>query len=298
MQSRPIFYDFHCHDSRFEQGVVKLVSLPEAEFHTAPEQPGVFYSLQLHPWHNPEVTPSYSALARADKALALGEIGLDKRCSTPFAVQEKAFDGVLDLAEELQKPVVIHCVGAWSELFAAVAHRHLPCKLLHGFHGSPELLLQLFRHGFVVSFSPNAWQKPALRNLLSHDETIRALCVPERDLLPFQAGEERKQRKGGLLGDMGNDFHGESGEMAEAATASAVLDECREKKESDEESLTNDGRKIPLNSTGRTGNDGFLTGCGWSPESAASVLSCAKPFTAGGGLALLLSLLQRDKSRR
>jgi TatD DNase family protein len=49
--------------------------------------------------------------------VALGEIGLDKLCSSGFELQRKAFIQQIELSEEFKLPIIIHCVKASNELF-------------------------------------------------------------------------------------------------------------------------------------------------------------------------------------
>ena len=57
------------------------------------------------------------------------------------------------IAEEQNKPVVIHCVRAWDELM--LAHKRLkPSKpwMVHGFRGNRELAAQLISKNMFLSF--------------------------------------------------------------------------------------------------------------------------------------------------
>jgi len=108
-----MFYDFHTHDPAPVPGVQKLVSLPRLP---SIRQPGVFYSLQLHPWDLPD---SFTGLpetwiAELPHADAAGEIGLDRLRGPALSVQLAYLDAALALAAELRKPVVFHCFPAAS----------------------------------------------------------------------------------------------------------------------------------------------------------------------------------------
>ena len=79
------------------------------------------HSRGIHPWN---VDENYRLKLRELQTdlqypfcLALGEIGLDKLCSSDFELQRKAFIQQIELSEEFKLPIIIHCVKASNELF-------------------------------------------------------------------------------------------------------------------------------------------------------------------------------------
>lgn len=79
------------------------------------------------------------AMLSHPKALALGEIGLDFHWdfSTPDE-QERALRDQLDLADQLQKPVVLHCREAYPDLLNVLEGRKRGRWLFHCFSGNEE----------------------------------------------------------------------------------------------------------------------------------------------------------------
>ena len=79
------------------------------------------HSRGIHPWN---VDENYKLKLRELQndlqhpfCVALGEIGLDKLCSSDFELQRKAFIQQIELSEEFKLPIIIHCVKASNELF-------------------------------------------------------------------------------------------------------------------------------------------------------------------------------------
>lgn len=138
-----------------------LLSLPPEKALAGYEMP---YSLELHPWHVCEALISafqrVSGQLRDDpNLLAIGECGLDNKCTTPLPVQIEAFKVALSTARELHLPVIIHCVGYWAEMMACV-QEILPMPqreglgvrpIVHGFRKGPQLAQQLLKAGFCIS---------------------------------------------------------------------------------------------------------------------------------------------------
>ena len=101
--------------------------------------------------------------ARQSACVAIGEAGLDRLVACPMERQIQLFTRQTCLAEELSKPLIIHCVRAWEELIACrKAIRPRQPWLIHGFRGKAPLATQLLRQGFYLSlghyFQPEAAQ--------------------------------------------------------------------------------------------------------------------------------------------
>lgn len=155
--------DFHTH--RPKPGARALVSCRMEEVTNYP-----LASLELHPWNLPDqfepLPPAFCAALK--QAAALGEIGLDRLRGPELPVQQEYLEALLSLAEQEQKPVVIHCVRAVPELLSAIKCHPQVRRLYHGFRGKPEQLEELRHAGFYVSLG-----FPALNNaaLFAHLKT-------------------------------------------------------------------------------------------------------------------------------
>ncbi len=153
--------DFHTHNPDTE--VRALISSPIP-------LPGRFTSLEFHPWQLPEIFDS-QILPSPDLLpdfAALGEIGIDKLRGPGNDIQQHYLHALLSLAADCQKPVVIHCVHAFQELFAALKHFSGIKVMLHGFNSSPEMLDELWKRNITVSFSRKATDKISLMNKLGN----------------------------------------------------------------------------------------------------------------------------------
>ena len=74
------------------------------------------------------------------KCIAIGECGLDAFIETPMDLQQQVLDVHLQLAQEITRPLIIHCRKAHNELFALLQKYHLPGGgVIHAFSGSYEL---------------------------------------------------------------------------------------------------------------------------------------------------------------
>ncbi|MBP1640342.1 MAG: TatD-related deoxyribonuclease [Bacteroidetes bacterium] len=114
-------------------------------------------SVGLHPWNiGADWKKQLQILGESagrEHVVLIGEAGLDKLCKTDFDLQQTVFLRQIELAEEIKKPLIIHCVKAWQEL-TAIHKKVIPSVpwILHGFRGKPELAKQLLELGFYLSF--------------------------------------------------------------------------------------------------------------------------------------------------
>jgi len=80
------------------------------------------------------------SLCESNRIFAIGEIGLDKH-NKDTQWQVDTFLTFADIANQYQKPVVIHCVGRYYEVYSLLK-RYFPSLnvILHGFCGSVEIV--------------------------------------------------------------------------------------------------------------------------------------------------------------
>ena len=115
------------------------------------------FSVGLHPWYIKKENidkdfEELTQLAKHPNVLAIGECGLDRLIDLDMNIQEEIFIRQIHLAETLQKPVIIHCVKAFSELIALKKRLKPKVPLIvHGFNNNPQICAQLIQHQFYIS---------------------------------------------------------------------------------------------------------------------------------------------------
>jgi TatD DNase family protein len=123
----------------------------------------MYAAIGIHPHHAKEITPAVLAelrdLARDDKVVALGETGLDFHYElSPKQDQRRAFAAQLQIARELNLPVVIHSREAFDETMDTLEqftrlNGPLRGVVFHCFSGSAEQARIVLDHGFYVSLT-------------------------------------------------------------------------------------------------------------------------------------------------
>lgn len=127
----------------------------------------VFASVGVHPHDAATVDADtirlLKDLARAQKVVAIGETGLDYyRMQTPKQKQIEAFKRQIELASELDLPLIIHCRDAYEDM-AEILTQTRPAKtVLHCFSGGPTETDVFLKLGCRISIAGTVTFKNAL----------------------------------------------------------------------------------------------------------------------------------------
>ena len=163
----PKVSDIHTHDLSATDAVISLPRLAE------PTRADALYSVGVHPWwaDDPWETLRWvERLAAHPQVALIGECGLDtRRGALPLAGQLALLERQVEISERVGKPLILHIVGAWSELLALRRHlRPVQPWIVHGFRGKPALARQLLAAGLHISLGPR------------HNPLTAAVIPPDR----------------------------------------------------------------------------------------------------------------------
>ena len=174
--------DSHCHlaDAKLrddvegvlaraeEAGVVRMVSVgaigpvenDRLTVEIAERHASLFAAVGVHPHAAKDADDDrfaeLKALARSKKVVAIGESGLDFFYQhSPPAAQEASLRRHLELAAELDLPIVIHCRDAERRLVEIVRETRMPPRggVVHCFTGDTVAAREFVELGFCISFS-------------------------------------------------------------------------------------------------------------------------------------------------
>jgi len=115
------------------------------------------YSIGIHPWEVSNINIDEQILIIKDtiskeNVLAVGEIGLDKYHEN-FDFQKEVFLKQIDLAKASDKPIVVHCVKAYSELLEILKKENLKIPIIiHRYSGNKTIAKELIKFGCYLSF--------------------------------------------------------------------------------------------------------------------------------------------------
>lgn len=184
-----MYIDSHCHleleplkndmqgaiERAHKAGVDKIINVGNSlrsskdSIEIANKYPHIWATVGLHP-HDAEVISDLAAtmdefreLAKSDKVVAIGEIGLDfftadtkQLTADNKKKQKELFKTQLGLAKELNLPVIIHTRDAEEDTLSqlsAVSGQLSRKGVIHCFTGSPDFVKKMLDLGFYIGFT-------------------------------------------------------------------------------------------------------------------------------------------------
>ena len=205
-------FDTHAHydDSQFDpdreellaalpENGVGLVVNPGCDIPTsrqalalAERYPHVYAAVGYHPEncgpYVPEELDILRSLAKHPKAVAIGEIGLDYYWeeNPPRDFQQQVFRAQLQLAQELDLPVIVHDREAHGDSLSIIREFPNLRGVFHCFSGSAEMARELVKLGWMISFTGVLTYKNARKALEAADAVPLEHLMIETDS-PYMA---------------------------------------------------------------------------------------------------------------
>ena len=162
------FINLHTHQFSNLSDVIEVVNQYPWEFDASIPK----YSIGIHPWYLDENRlaadlKSISEKLKLPECLALGECGLDKRIEISMELQTSVFKLQLQLVQQTEKPIILHCVAAYDEVIAV--KKELDIKnpmIIHGFSKNEQVANSLLKNGFYLSFGKYLLRNPDLEKVI------------------------------------------------------------------------------------------------------------------------------------
>ncbi|WBX99800.1 TatD family hydrolase [Chryseobacterium gambrini] len=155
------FFDFHHHKKNMPNGIYNL------DIEQIP--PDLPYSIGIHPkdidvnavdrqfeWMKNRVS---------ENCFAIGECGLDSFLETDQKIQEEVFLRQIRFANEVKKPIIIHCVRKFYEVISFKKYAEQP-MIIHGFNKKERIAEDLLKNNFYLSFGKAVLYNLSLQNTL------------------------------------------------------------------------------------------------------------------------------------
>lgn len=134
----------------------------------------IFPAFGLHPWVADAASPDELKISLGAQAssppgpVAIGEIGLDTKLDPggpDLATQLAVLRPQLELADDLDLPVILHCRGAFEELLAELARFDGSLRgVLHAWSRGPELAERFINAGMALGLG-GAVTRPTARRI-------------------------------------------------------------------------------------------------------------------------------------
>lgn len=163
----------------------------------------IYCSIGIHPDQSAEIAAQHSReyldlMAQQlsyEKAMALGEIGLDYYYddNAPRETQRLIFEQQLALAKDLDVPVIIHNRDAHQDTLELLK-KYRPKGIMHCFSGSAEVAKEVLKLGMYIGFTGVITFKNARRAVEAAAEVPLDRLLIETDC-PYMAPEPYRGKR-------------------------------------------------------------------------------------------------------
>lgn len=155
------YFDFHHHKIDHRNGIYNLPLF---------EDPVDFpFSAGIHPKNICENSIDaflwLKEISKNANCFAIGECGLDGLIAVDFEVQKEIFQQHIAIANEIKRPLIIHCVKKHYDLIPFKKLAKTP-MVVHGFNKNKAVAEALLKEDFHLSFGKAMLQNVSLQDIV------------------------------------------------------------------------------------------------------------------------------------
>jgi TatD DNase family protein len=99
-------------------------------------------------------------MANKKNVMAIGECGLDRLCNTALDIQKERFVAQIQLANDIKKPLILHCVRAHDDVLQLLKkqNNHV-AAVFHGFNNNIHIAEKCLNAGHYLSFGQSIFHE-------------------------------------------------------------------------------------------------------------------------------------------
>ncbi|WP_027378786.1 TatD family hydrolase [Chryseobacterium daeguense] len=170
------FFDFHHHKKNTAFGIYNL------DYYDVPAN--IPYSTGIHPKdidvNNMENQFRWLTSNIKENCFAIGECGLDSFVEVDQKIQEDVFLRQIKFANEIKKPIIIHCVRKFYEIISFKKYTEQP-MIIHGFNKKQSIADDLLKNNFYLSFGKAVLYNLSLQNTLKSTPLNKIFLETDND---------------------------------------------------------------------------------------------------------------------
>lgn len=157
------FFDFHHHKKNIRYGIYNgnIGEIPSDSL----------YSIGIHPKdidvNHIEEQLKLVRNTVSQNCFAIGECGLDSLVMINQKIQEDVFLEQIRIANEIKKPIIIHCVRKFYEVISFTKKAE-QAMIIHGFNKKQKIAEDLLAHNFYLSFGKAVLYNLSLQHVLKN----------------------------------------------------------------------------------------------------------------------------------
>jgi TatD DNase family protein len=165
------YIDIHSHSLTKPSNVKRIHNFLSAEDHAKQLIEEKYFSIGLHPWYINKLNVSkeinyIQSLANEKSFVAIGETGIDKVIERDIAFQKLIFYELIELSEELKRPLIIHSVKGSNEVVTAFKTIKPSQKwIIHGFNQRWSVAESFLENEILLSFGSSLLKNETTREV-------------------------------------------------------------------------------------------------------------------------------------
>ncbi|MEG2755604.1 MAG: TatD family hydrolase [Mucinivorans sp.] len=145
-----------------------------------------YVSAGVHPWSVIQAQDNWLDIPWRD-TMAVGEIGLDcALAQNSLKKQREWFERQIDIANEFQKPLIIHCVRAFPEVLKAIENKATTPFIFHGFNSSTKWLTKITETDGYISFGEELFRWNSAKTALKTTPLDKILLETDESELSIE----------------------------------------------------------------------------------------------------------------
>lgn len=202
-----MFIDVHCHLNMLEDISKVLARAHKASVHVmvtqgtnkdsnrialqlAEDFADVKVALGLYPidalsMKEKEIEAEFDFIRKnKDKIVAIGEVGLDlKEDQEQFTKQQRVFQQAIDLAKELDVPIIVHSRKAELECIVQLEQSKIKKVIMHCFSGKLKLVERIVKNGWSLSIPTSVKNTEHFQNVIKMVPIQQLFCETDSPYL-------------------------------------------------------------------------------------------------------------------
>jgi len=211
-----VFIDTHCHidmmkdiDGIVERAIAKDVKIilnngvdvksNRKTLELAKKYPEVKSCLGIYPiealkMSNEEIVDEMEFI-RINKTniVGVGEVGIDLKWGKDLEKQKEIFGKFIDLAKELDKPIIVHSRQAEEEVMNILKEKKAEKVVIHCFNGKIKLVDEAVEKGWLFSIPANICFSENFQKLVEKIPIENLLCETDSPYLHPEKGKKNNE---------------------------------------------------------------------------------------------------------
>lgn len=118
-----------------------------------------------------------------NKIIAIGEVGLDLKESNNLKKQEENFMKFINLAKELEKPIIVHSRNAESQCIQLLEKMKIEKVIMHCFCGSLAQVKRIIENSWFLSIPSSVFHKEWFQQVVKETPIENLLCETDSPFL-------------------------------------------------------------------------------------------------------------------